>query len=134
MYPLFAFCSERTRLRSFELEDAPALHAGLNHPELAGQRYIPWGFSNDFPLSKKQVEGILEKWSEGEKAIHLAVELLSSQELIGHAEYEWEWDPHCPFVSVVIYPPHQHQGYGTEAAGRLLRYLFENTPAHNVSS
>jgi RimJ/RimL family protein N-acetyltransferase len=133
MHPLSAFCTERIRLRAFEAEDVQALHTGLNHPDLAGRRYLPWGFSNDFPLSKKQVEGILEKWSEQEKAIQLAVELFESRELVGSVEYEWEWDPHCPFASVLIFPPHQRQGYGTEAARLLLRYVFENTPAHNIS-
>ena len=73
MYPPHAFCSERIRLRPFEFEDAPALQAGLNQAELTGRRYIHWAFSNDLPLSKKQVEGLLEKWSEEEKATHLAV-------------------------------------------------------------
>jgi RimJ/RimL family protein N-acetyltransferase len=134
MHPLSAFCTERIRLRPFEPVDVPALHSGLNHPELAGRRYLPRCYSNDFPLSVKQVEGVLEEWSGQDKALHLAVELLSSQELAGYVEYEWEWDPLCPFVSVLIFPPFQRQSYGAEAARLLLRIIFENSPAHNISA
>jgi RimJ/RimL family protein N-acetyltransferase len=54
MTAYFPFRGERVILRAFESEDVPALHAYLNHPELAGRRYIPWDFPNEFPLAKKQ--------------------------------------------------------------------------------
>ena len=127
------FRSERLRLRAFEPEDIPALHAILNHPELAGRRNLPWGFPADFPLSKSQVEGVLHRWGEDEKAVHLAIELSSGQELAGYAECEWEWDTHHPSLYVVISPDCQRQGFGTQAAAMLLDYLFGYTPAHDVS-
>lgn len=128
------FEGQKIRLRAFEPEDAQVLLVYLKHPWLAGRRYIPWSFPADFPLSKKQAEAILQKWSEEEKGIHLAVERLDNGSLVGHLECEWEWDPHCPFVAVVIDPAYQSQGYGSEAVRLLLDYLFRNTPAHNISS
>lgn len=129
----FAFQGEKIRLRAFEAEDIPALHATLNHPELAGRRYIPWGFPGDFPLSKQQVEAIHKKWAEEKKGIHLAVVLRGSLELIGHAECDWGWDPHCPQIALVIDPAHQGKGYGSEVLRTLVDYLFKNTPAHNIN-
>jgi RimJ/RimL family protein N-acetyltransferase len=105
----------------------------LNHPDLFGTRYIPWEYPEDLPLSSNQVEAILKRWSEGEKQVHLAVVLRESQMLIGYAELEWEWDPHTPFLAVVISPPHRRQGYGSQALRLLLGNLFGSTPAHNVT-
>ena len=129
----FPFQGELIRLRAFEAEDISALQKTLNHLELAGRRYIPWGFPGDFPLSKQQVEAIYKKWSEEEKGIHLAVVLRGALELIGHAECDWGWDPHCPQITVVIDPAHQGKGYGSEVVRTLVDYLFKNTPAHNIS-
>jgi ribosomal-protein-alanine N-acetyltransferase len=133
MTAYFPFRGERVILRAFESEDVPALHAYLNHPELAGRRYIPWDFPNEFPLAKKQVEDILTKWSEEKDGIHLAILLRGTMELIGHAECDWGWDPHCPHVAVVIDPAHQGKGYGSQVLQILVGYLYDNTPAHNVS-
>jgi hypothetical protein len=73
-------------LRPFEPDDAPALGAYLNHPDLAGRRYIPWTLPEYAPLSPLQVQGIVQEWSKAERALTLAVVHLKSQELTGHAE------------------------------------------------
>lgn len=127
------FQSQRLMLRAFEPADLAALQALLNQPGLEGLRYIPGGFPGDLPLSAGQVEKILARWSEAEEEAHLAVILRESQDLVGHAELEWGWDPHAPSVSLVIAPSHQRKGYGSEVLHLLLRYLYENTPAHNVT-
>lgn len=128
------FQSERLSLRAFEPPDVDGLHAMFNHPSLAGRRYLPWGFPGELPLSRQQVEKAVEKWSGEERGAHLAVTLKESGDLIGHAGMGWGWDPHCPDVVLVIDPAHQRQGFGSETLDTLLRYLFENTPAHNVSA
>ena len=127
------FEGEMIRLRPFEPADIPALGAYLNHPTLAGRRYLPWRFPEREPLSHKQVEGVYQKWIEEEEGLRLAVVHRESGDLLGHARCDWEWDPHCPDVAVVTAPTQQRQGYGSEALGLLLRYLFENTVAHNVA-
>lgn len=127
------FETEHLILRPFEHADLQALQEHLNHPELAGRRYIPWQFPEDLPLTDKQIEGIFDRWIVEERALHLAVRLREGQALIGHAELEWDWDPHCPYLALVIAPPYQRQGYGSEALYCLMRYLFENTLAHNVT-
>jgi RimJ/RimL family protein N-acetyltransferase len=127
------FQTEQIKLRPFELEDAPVLRAYLNHPKLSGRRYIPRRFPDEVPLSLNQVEAIIKKWGEEEREAHLGVEMSDKGDLIGHVEFEWRWDPQAPWMSVVIARQHQRQGYGTQAANLILEYLFEYTPAHNVS-
>jgi ribosomal-protein-alanine N-acetyltransferase len=129
----FSFQSERIALRAFEPADVPALYTYLNHPDLAGRRYIPWGFPGEIPLSRKQVEGIIEEWGKKEDGFILAVVLQESQELIGHAGCEWEWDPLTPSVSLVVAPGYQRQGYGSQVLRILLDYLFGHSPAHSLS-
>lgn len=129
----FDFKAPDVYLRAFEPEDVPALHSYLNHPNLSGRRYIPWNLPEYFPLSLEQVQSIHEKWSEEDDGVHLAVVLGESGELIGHAEMDWDWDPHCPGVSIVIAPEHQRKGYGSQVMSLLLSYLFKNMPAHNIS-
>jgi RimJ/RimL family protein N-acetyltransferase len=120
-------------LRPFEPDDVPALEAYLNHPDLVGRRYVPGTFPDTAPLSRQQIQEIVEKWAETEKGLQLAIVERESGALIGHAECGWDWDPHNPSLSLVIAPGHQRQGHGTETMGLLLRYLFKHTVAHNVT-
>jgi RimJ/RimL family protein N-acetyltransferase len=127
------FENEGVVLRPFEPEDAPVLATYLNHPGLAGRRYVPWEFSDLGPLSTQQVQGILQKWGAEEKGLRLAVVSAESGSLIGHAQCDWDWDPHSPSLSVVIAPAHQRRDHGSAALRLLLRYLFGYTPAHNAN-
>ena len=58
------FASERLSLRALESSDAEALQDYLNEPELIGRRYLPWRIPDVAPLSREQVEGILETWAK----------------------------------------------------------------------
>ncbi len=118
------------RLRPFELDDSDAVFEYLNHPGLTGRRYIPWEYPNDRPLARSQIDGLVHDLMTARKESTLAVTLADSGEVVGHATMNWDWDPHCPFVAVVIAPSHQRQGCGGEAADLVLRYLFDQTVAH----
>jgi RimJ/RimL family protein N-acetyltransferase len=128
------FQSERIALRPFEPADLPALWDHLNHPDLAGCRYIPYQFPETAPLSQKQVEEICARWAEEKTGFHFAIVRRDTQALIGHAEVEWGWDAHAPGFALVIAPAHGRRGYGSEVLDLLLHYLFGHTPAHNVSA
>jgi RimJ/RimL family protein N-acetyltransferase len=127
------FETDSLRLRPFEPDDVALLHQYLNHPELAGRRYIPWAFPELTPLSQQQVSAIVAKWSEAEDSLITAILHKDSGDLLGHAECDWGWDPHNPSLSVVIAPTRQRQGHASAAINLLLRYLFEQTPAYMVS-
>lgn len=132
----FSFREANIKLRPFEPEDAPALYPILNHPEILGRRYIPWGFPNLTPLTRQQVDAVLKKWAERENGLRLAVVLQMQQEerLVGYLALDWGWDAHSPSLSVVVSPDYQRQGIGSTALGIGLRYLFEYTPAHCASA
>jgi RimJ/RimL family protein N-acetyltransferase len=127
------FSSMLVDLRPLTADDFPTLLTYLNHQELTGRRYIPWGFPNEVPLSQKQVEGILSKWGEKEKGFVLGIVDQEKGGLIGHVETSWGWDPHNPDLSILIAPAHQRQGFGSETLRLVLTFLFEHTPAHNVA-
>lgn len=126
------FAGQKIALRPFSSDDTATL-TYLNHPELSERRYVPWKFSNTLPLSHKQLEAICQQWMEKEDGFNLAVVRQDNQQLIGHAECEWGWDPHCPSLSLVIAPAQQRQGYGGETLQLLLNYLFGYTLAHHVA-
>lgn len=130
----FSFQDEKIKLRMFTETDAPVLEHYLNHPEMSGRRYIPWRYPGVAPLSSTQVMAILKEWSELEKGFCLAVVSQANQEVVGHIQADWGWDAHSPHVSMVVAPENQRQHYGTSALSLVLRYLFEETPAHNVGA
>lgn len=134
MHPKPKFTTDEILLRPFTKEDAPALFEALNHPELSGRKYLPWEFDDELPLNMDIIEKIIEKWISTEDGFCYAVTLLETQEIIGHASAEWDWDPHMPDANVVIYPGAQRKGYGTQALTLLLDYLVDFTVGHNISA
>ncbi len=126
------FETEDLSFRPFEKQDAEALLAYLNHPNLQGRRQIPWRFPTDFPLTLTQAEEIIDHWNKGEKRINFAVLLKVTGELVGHIDLDWGWDPHCPGIGMVIAPKHARKGLENQALDWALDYLFMNTPAHNI--
>lgn len=134
MHPKPKFMTEQILLRPFTKEDAPALFEALNHPELSGCKYIPWEFDDELPLNMDTIEKIIEKWMGKEDSICYAITLRATQQIIGHASAEWDWDPHMPGAHVVIYPDAQRKGYGSQALSLLLDYLVDFTVGHNISA
>jgi RimJ/RimL family protein N-acetyltransferase len=128
----FSFQGESVKLRAFEETDLASLGAYLNHPELSGRRYIPWRFPQVAPLATTQIAELFKHLQEVENGLHLAVEYLPEDKLVGHASLDWGWDAHSPSLSLVITPDYQRRGLGTQALQILLAYLFTETPAHNV--
>ena len=134
MHPKPKFTTEQILLRPFTKEDAPALFEALNHPDLSGRKYIPWEFDDELPLSMDTIDKIIEKWMSKEEGLCYAVIHWESQNIIGHAQTDWDWDPHMPDIIVVIYPEAQRKGYGSQAASLLLDYLVDFTIGHNIST
>lgn len=132
MVVLHPFHADHVLLRAWEPGDAEGLHSLLNHPALIGRRYLPHSFPDGLPLSLRQVEQVLERWSEARDGFHLPAEHLTSGQVIGYAEADWRWDPHAPQVAVVVDPYQQRKGYGSEILDLVLTYLFEQTVAHAV--
>lgn len=134
MPPTPVFETDEILLRPFSPEDAPALYAYLSHPDLAGRRYIPWKFEQTRPIPLQDAEEIIKHWYENKDGFVYAIILKEGDALIGHVKTDWGWDPHMPDAAVVIAPPHQRNGYGTQAITLILDYLYHFTVAHNVSN
>jgi len=83
-------------------------------------------------LEETDAEALAE-CGKPKKAITLGIVLRDTGELVGHAGCNWNWDAHCPSVSLAVAPAHQRAGIGSEVLGMLLTHLFEDTPAHNVN-
>lgn len=127
------FCGDRIDLRALEETDVGALHVYLNDPALLGRRYLSGDVPEVTPLSRGQVAEILDACAKPKNGFTLGIELRDTGELVGHAGCNWNWDPHCPGVSIAVAPAHQRSGIGSEVLSMLLQHLFEDTPAHNVN-
>lgn len=128
-----SFETERMTLRALDSEDAAPLQSYLNDAALLGRRYVPWSVRDAEPLSRSHVAAILEEWGKEKTGFALGVLAKASGRLIGHATCEWNWDPHCPSISVVIVPSQQRAGYGSEVLRLLVEHLFLDTPAHTIT-
>jgi RimJ/RimL family protein N-acetyltransferase len=120
-------------LRPFDPEDAQRLRVIINHPDLAGRRGLPDEFPEYLPLSSKDIDQLLNNWSDQKRGYHLAIESLEDLLVVGYAECEGGWDPRQPNVSVVVDPENQRQGFGADSLRLLLHWLFDFTPAHVVT-
>lgn len=128
------FADDRIQLRPFEQVDAEALRDYLNQPALCGCRYLPWGMSEDQPLSSAQAHQVVSRWAEQEQGLRLAVWRHHADRPLGHLSLDWGWDSLSATIVVVIDPRQARQGYGSAALLLGLRYLFEFTPAHTAQS
>ncbi|MDD4903795.1 MAG: GNAT family protein [Candidatus Bipolaricaulis sp.] len=124
--------TERTALRALEPEDATPIQAYLNDAALIGCRHLPWSLQDVAPVSRAQVAAAIEEWGKAKAGFTLGIEAKASGRLIGHAGCDWNWDPHCPSLAVVIAPSQQRAGLGSEVSRLLLEVLFLETPAHTV--
>jgi RimJ/RimL family protein N-acetyltransferase len=125
--------NENIRFRPFKNEDLPVLEKYLNDPKLLGRRNVPWGMPEDQPLTTKQIEEILKKWSEKKKGLIFAIEKKIDQTLIGHIDCSWNWDPLHAGISVTIAPSYQRQSFGTQALQLMIDYFFNNLPALSIN-
>lgn len=114
------------RLRTAEASDADTLFDYLNHPDVQSDRQFdvegPW------PLSRTEIEKNLSQTSDTGRT--LVIE--TGGAVVGHVAIDWWWDALQPWMGVAIAPQHRRKGYGRHAAGMVLRYLFDETPAHVV--
>jgi RimJ/RimL family protein N-acetyltransferase len=119
-------------LRPPEPDDLPDLRRILNHPALAGRRYLPDGVTDVLPLSTFDMEQLRDKWRHAPKEPAFVVTTREGGSIVGHAGMGWDWDPLDPWASVVIDPDQWRRGYGSDALGLLLDFLFGYMPAHCV--
>ncbi|MDX1468764.1 MAG: GNAT family protein [Acidimicrobiia bacterium] len=117
-----------TSLRTAEPDDADALLGYLNHPEVAADRQF--GQRVPFPLSRSEVTDRLSEKSDTRRLFVIE----SDGVVVGHAEIGWWWDALAPGAGLTIDPSQRRRGHGRRAAAMTLDHLFEQTPAHVVTT
>ena len=123
----------KIRLRAFREADVESLYKYVSHPDLKGRQYLPWSIPRILPLRQDHITKAIEEWNSEDKAVTLAITQVDQDEAIGHIGAGWDWDPLMPTIWMALSPLEQRKGYGTEAIGIVLRFLYENHPANHVS-
>jgi aminoglycoside 6'-N-acetyltransferase len=120
-----ALDTERLRLRSFVVEDAPRIAAYRSEPEVA--RYQSW----TAPYTEEQAAQLVASMVEAPVGVpgtwyQIAITLRSTGELIGDSGICVSLaSPSVAEIGFTLAPEFQRQGYGTEAMRRILRLLVE---------
>ena len=127
-----ALKSERLILRPLRREDLGALVKYRSDPEVA--RYQSW----EAPYTLPQAEALLAEM-EGRRPglrgnwYQLGIERHQDEVFLGDIGFRvLAEDTAQAEIGFTLASAHQKQGYGAEAAGLLLRYLFENLALHRV--
>lgn len=122
------FESDLIRLRSAEAADVDALLGYLNHSDVYEDRQF--GRSEAWPLTHSEVAEQIGENSATERTFVIE----AGGQIVGHVCADWWWDVLQPWCGVVVDPAHRRRGYGRAAAGTIVGYLFERTPAHVVTA
>lgn len=127
------FCLEtsRLRIRQFRDADLDTFLAYRNDPEVA--KYQGW----DVPYPReKALEFVAEMESKplsvtGEW-LQMTIEELESGQAVGDVAFFIKKEEPQAYVGCTIARPYWQKGYGSEAARRLLEYLFDELDLHRV--
>lgn len=111
----FARHTERLMLRPITMDDFDAVHSWAGNPE--NVRYMSWG-----PNTAEQTRDYLNAAKPGED---FAVVLKDSNTVIGSCGVYPDDANDTGEIGWTLHQRHWKQGYGTELAGELIRYAFE---------
>jgi RimJ/RimL family protein N-acetyltransferase len=123
--------TSRLRLRSLVPGDDAALHAFQSRPDVAR-----WTYSE--PRSQDEVREALERQiararDAPETGVPLAVDVMATNELIGHVSITLGPPAHRQAeIGFMFHPAHHGRGYATEASAALLGLAFDTYDLHRV--
>ncbi|MER5636765.1 GNAT family protein [Kitasatospora sp. NPDC002227] len=120
----------RVRLRELRESDLPHLVSWWQEADLAVQQLT----SPIHPQPAEQLAEMFRTWSRNTGAdLGLCVVGRESDELLGHVTlYGATPKDRCATLAVIIGPPHQDKGLGTDAVRTTLRYGFEELGLHRI--
>ena len=120
----YIFETEHLRVRSFELEDAPALYR--NHLEDEVKKWIPNESYADLEEAQGAIDFFADRVKKGMLPYVLAVELRETGELIGDTGVN-EVESHVDEVEIayVINKKYSGKGYATELLQAMTEYVTE---------
>jgi RimJ/RimL family protein N-acetyltransferase len=132
--PMLILDTKRLLLRPLRDADVEPFAAYRSDPEVA--RYQGW----DAPYSMEQAAAFIDEMKHKQPAVRgewyqLAIELKAGSELIGDCAFHiLAADGQQADIGITLARRHQGRGYATEAATRLLDYLFHDLGLHRVGA
>lgn len=124
--------SERLVLRRLSDDDVDALVAYRSDPDVA--RLQSWTPDWSHDDARRLIAGLpADDWPDPGDWLQLGVELAATGELVGDVGiHAVATQPRTTELGVTFARAHQGRGYASEAAGRLLAWLFEERRQHRV--
>jgi RimJ/RimL family protein N-acetyltransferase len=127
----FELESERLRLRRFSLNDLPSFLSYRSDPEVA--RYQGWGGMNEAQARAFIEAQRLQPVARAGEWLQIALERRADGQHIGDVAMKTDGEGQAEF-GYTLARAFQVQGYMTEAARRLLGFLFAELGLHRVSA
>lgn len=122
--------TERLLLRSFELEDAPAIQKLAGSEEIAQNTFVPHPYEDG--MAEQFIQESKKNTERGEWA-NFAIVLKSENTLIGSIGYKDIDEGHNRAeFGYWIGKPYWGNGYATEAVKKLIHYGFNNLGLHRI--
>jgi RimJ/RimL family protein N-acetyltransferase len=123
--------TERLRLRLLALEDLAAVHAFESRADVC--RWLYWGPRSDEDCRAALERKIARARDAPETGVALAIELVTSGELVGHTDLTVGEAVHRQGeLGFVVHPDHHGRGYATEAGRGMLGLGFAIYRLHRV--
>lgn len=114
--------TERLILRNYQLDDIAEVYDYFSNEEVA--RYEDF-----YPMSKEEVVELVTEWMTMEN--RLVAVLKDTDKVIGSIGY-WIDEDGDYSIDFDFNPKSGKQGYATEAASKLLKYLFEDIKIQKI--
>lgn len=114
---------DRVSLRPVERDDAAFMQRSTTDPDIR----VPLGSTS--PSNRQETESFIEEYVEGDDGVSLLVE--ADGEPIGLVATK-SHDPARPELVYWFVPEYHGQGYGTEAVGLFVDYLFRTVDCRGL--
>ena len=118
---------ETVSLRTIEEQDLPFLQEAINH------RSVWHGIGQSHPVNAQQEQEFFEEQVSGDDTVNLLV-TTGPETPVGTVSLTIKGEVHRAELGYWIAPDHQSEGYGTEAAGLLVDYGFDQRGLHRIEA
>jgi RimJ/RimL family protein N-acetyltransferase len=143
-YPFTIDCKD-VYLREYVLDDLEKFHSLTWQPEIheylpgcnvSKEQRVDWFTNYEIPENKKFLNAVSTDGNIGELRLRLGIISKESGEFIGWCctGLKGELPPPNREIMFAIFKDHRGQGYTTQAAQGIIKYLFENTNAEVLNT
>jgi len=125
------FCTDRLRLRPFETTDLDEFTAYRNDPEVA--RYQSWE-SYSIEQAQTLFESSCHDFNKTDSWYQMAIADITTNKIMGDCAINFKDDGEQVEIGFTLARAHQRQGYGREAVGALIKYLFRELKKRRITA